>query len=260
MGLSPTAIATLWWREIIRFRRQPSRWIGALLQPIVFWLLLGGGLSASFRPAGAPDGTDYMTYFYPGILVLALLFTAVFSTISVVEDRREGFLQGVLVAPVARFNIILGQGLGSTALALSQATLLLALAPVAGVQLSPGAGLAAISVLGLLGFSLSNIGLMIAWRIRSTQGFPVIMNLILVPMWLLSGAFFPLTGVPASLEWLMRLNPLTYGMAALRRCLYLGPGSVLETLPGFGLSLAVMVALGAATYFAAVATAKRNPF
>jgi len=111
-------IATLWWREVTRFRRQRSRVIGAFLQPLVFWLLLGGGLSASFRPPGAPPGTNYVEYFYPGVIVLVLLFTAIFATISTVEDRKQGFLQGVLVAPITRPTIVMGQALGGTTLAL----------------------------------------------------------------------------------------------------------------------------------------------
>src|SRR3990172_8234691 len=110
-------VMTLCWREVTRFRRQRSRLVGAFIQPLVFWLLLGGGLRASFQPPGTPPGTSYVEYVYPGIIAMVLLFTAIFSTISVVEDRREGFLQGVLVAPVARSSIVPGQVLGGTTLA-----------------------------------------------------------------------------------------------------------------------------------------------
>src|SRR5437773_8386416 len=105
-------VYTLWRREVVRFLRQRSRVSGAFAQPLVFWLLLGGGLNASFQPAGAPPGTNYVEYFYPGTIALVLLFTAIFATISTVEDRREGFLQGVLVAPIPRWTIVLGQALG----------------------------------------------------------------------------------------------------------------------------------------------------
>lgn len=258
MGTATLAVATLWWREITRFRRQRSRVVGALGQPIVFWLLLGGGLSASFRPRGAPEGTGYLEYFYPGIIVLVLLFTAIFATIAVVEDRREGFLQGVLVAPVARSSIVVGQALGSTTLALLQGILLLILAPVAGVALSPGSVLSVLVVLFILAFSLTNMGLIIAWRMQSTQGFHAIMNLILIPIWLLSGAFFPVTGVPIWLEWIMRINPLTYGMAVLRRCLYLQAPALAGAVPALLPSLVVMLLFGAVTLVAAVHTAQRS--
>ena len=126
------AVLTLWRREVLRFVRQRSRLVGSLAQPVVFWLLLGGGLSGAFRPPGAAPGSGYLEYFYPGVLALVLLFTAIFSTISTVEDRRSGFLQGVLVAPVGRTAIVLGQSLGGTTLAVFEGTLFLLLAPLAG--------------------------------------------------------------------------------------------------------------------------------
>ena len=258
MGVSLLAVATLWWREITRFRRQRSRVIGALGQPVVFWLLLGGGLSASFRPMGVPEGTNYLEYFYPGIIVLVMLFTAIFATIAVVEDRREGFLQGVLIAPVSRASIVLGQAFGGTTLALLQGVLLLLLAPIAGVSLSLWSVLTVAVVLFCLAFSLTNLGLIIAWRMQSTQGFHAIMNLLLIPLWLLSGAFFPVTGVPVWLVWIMRINPLTYGMAALRRCLYFtrieAAGAVPALAPAFG----VILLFGILTLLGAVHVAKRS--
>ncbi|MGH6680245.1 MAG: ABC transporter permease, partial [Bradyrhizobium sp.] len=200
-------IATLWWREITRFRRQRSRVIGAFLQPLVFWLLLGAGLKASFKPSGMPGHVNYVEYFYPGVIVLVLLFTAIFATISTVEDRKEGFLQGVLVAPTSRTTVVFGQALGGATLALVQGVIFLILAPLAGIGLSAAAiGLAA-GMMALIAFSLTSIGLIIAWKIESTQGFHAIMNLILIPIWLLSGAFFPTTGVPSWLAWVMRVNP-----------------------------------------------------
>ncbi|MCZ6876352.1 MAG: ABC transporter permease [bacterium] len=258
MSLSILAVTTLWWREITRFRRQRSRLFGALGQPLVFWLLLGGGLNASFRPPGAFTGVSYMEYFYPGIMMLVMLFTAIFATISVVEDRREGFLQGVLVAPVSRTSIVLGQALGGTTLALLQAVLMLIIAPLLGISLSMLSVLTVIAVLFWLAFSLTNLGLTIAWRMQSTQGFHAIMNLILMPIWLLSGAFFPSTGVPYWLVWVMWINPLTYGMAVLRRCLYLTQPAAAGVVPPLLPSLAVMLLFGAMTLWAAIYTAHRS--
>jgi ABC-2 type transport system permease protein len=248
------AVLTLWHREVIRFVRQRSRVIGALAQPIVFWLLLGGGLSASFRPPGAPAGTSYLGYLYPGILALVLLFTAIFATISTVEDRRSGFLQGVLVAPVGRTSIVVGQALGGTTLAVGQGLLFLALAPLAGLALAPLRIVAATGVMMVIAFGLTSLGLLIAWRLESTQGFHAIMNLILIPIWLLSGAFFPPAGVTAPLAWLMRLDPLTYGLAALRASL--DPAT--PGLPPLALSLGVAVAFAALACACAVATARRR--
>ncbi len=232
--------------------------MSAIAQPLIFWLLLGGGLNASFNPPGVPEGTSYIEYFYPGIITLTLLFTAIFATISVVQDRREGFLQGVLVAPISRWVIVLGQALGGTTLALLQGALFLFLAPIIGVTLSPFSVFAALGVMLTLSFGLTNLGLLIAWRMDSTQGFHAIMNLILIPVWLLSGAFFPVSGVPKLLEWTMRLNPLTYGVAALRRCLYFNTFVLSEEMPQLTLSLLVTGAFCVITYFGAAHTAYRR--
>jgi len=251
-------VMTLAWREVIRFCRQRSRLVGAFVQPLIFWILLGGGLRASFQPPGTPPGTSYVEYVYPGIIVMVLLFTAIFSTISVVEDRRQGFLQGVLVAPVGRSSIVLGQALGGTVLALVQGLLFLLLAPVAGISLSIIAVLAATAVMFLVSFGLTSLGLVIAWRLDSTQGFHAIMNLILLPMWVLSGAFFPATGVPKWIGWTMQVNPLTYGMAAIRRCLYLGSPTVAGAVPALGISLAITVLFGLLAFVAATGAARRS--
>ncbi|MBI3084243.1 MAG: ABC transporter permease [candidate division NC10 bacterium] len=249
---------TLCWREVVRFRRQRSRLVGAFVQPLVFWLLLGGGLRASFRPPGTPPGTSYVEYVYPGIIAMVLLFTAIFSTISVVEDRREGFLQGVLVAPVARSSIVLGQALGGTTLAVAQGILFLVLAPAAGLSLTVGSVLSVVPVMFLVSFGLTSLGLVIAWRLDSTQGFHAIMNLLLLPMWVLSGAFFPTTGVPAWLGWTMQLNPLTYGMAALRRSLYLGNPTAAGAVPGMASALGITLVFCLLAFVAAADAARRS--
>ncbi|HLW71998.1 MAG TPA: ABC transporter permease [Candidatus Binataceae bacterium] len=247
---------TLWLREITRFCRQRSRVIGSFLQPLVFWLLLGAGLTGSFHPAGMPADMNYFEYLYPGFIVLVLLFTAIFATISTVEDRHEGFLQGVLVAPVSRATVVMGQVLGATTLAWVPSCIFLVLAPLAGIRLSVGAVLMSAAIMALIAFALTSIGLLIAWRIESTQGFHAIMNLILIPIWLLSGAFWPVSGAPVALEWAMRLNPLTYGVAALREALYTSqPGTVAE-MPNFGLSCAVAIVFAVATYLMAARVAQ----
>ena len=249
-------VMTLWWREIVRFCRQRSRLTGAFLQPLVFWLLLGGGLRASFRPPGTLSGTSYVEYTYPGIIAMVLLFTAIFATISVVEDRQQGFLQGVLVAPVPRASIVLGQAVGCTTLAVIQGVIFLLLAPLAGISLTVASAFWVTVVMVLVAFGLSNLGLFIAWRLDSTQGFHAIMNLILLPMWVLSGAFFPAAGLPVWVEWTMRLNPLTYGMAALRRCLYLGNPSAAGALPGLPMAMAVTIAFCLVSFVAATAATR----
>ena len=218
-GLAVWSLAS---RELIRFARQRTRVIGALGQPVLFWVLFGAGLHGSFKPpAWAPSDMTYQEYFFPGVAVLIVLFTAIFSTISIIEDRREGFLQGVLVAPISRLAIVLGKLCGGAALAVVQAGLFLALAPLLGLAVSPLAALEVLGFLILLAFAMTALGFLIAWPLDSTQGFHAIMSVFLLPMWLLSGAFFP-AGESGWLSSVIRANPLTYGVAGLRRLLYAG--------------------------------------
>ena len=186
------------------------------------------------------------------------MFTAIFATIAVIEDRKAGFLQGVLVAPVPRMSIVLGQALGGTTLAMLQGVLFLMLAPVAGIALTVTSVLSVAVVMFLVSFALTSLGLIIAWRMESIQGFHAIMNLILLPIWFLSGAFFPATGLPAWLTWLMRLNPLTYGMAALRSSLYLGNPAAVGQLPRLAPSLVVTTLFAAGMFLAATGMAQRS--
>ena len=236
------AAATLWRREMVRFYRQPSRVIGALGSPFVFWLLIGAGLGNSFQPAGSSARMSYLEYFFPGTLLLILLFTAIFSTISLIEDRREGFLQSVLVAPVPRAGFVFGKILGGTTLALSQGILFLLIAPFIGIRMGAAGWMQTAAILFLNGFALTGLGFLIAWRLHSIQGFHAIMNLFLIPLWLLSGALFPPDGAPGWIRLIMRLNPLSYGLASLHRCLFGQAGS--EHLPSLKISVVVMLAAG----------------
>jgi ABC-2 type transport system permease protein len=237
--MSWLATVTLWRRELVRFFRQPSRIAGAAGSPLLFWILIGSGLSGSFRLPGGPASLSYLEYFFPGTMVLALLFAAIFSTISVIEDRNQGFLQGVLVSPVSRASIAGGKVLGGATIAWLQSVVFLALAPLAGIRLTLLSALAAAGVLAVLGVALTAVGFAFAWRVDSVQGFHAVMNLLLVPMWLLSGAFFPPSGAPFWLALLMRLNPLTYGVAALRWALYGSAAAVGAGLPGPEAAVAV---------------------
>ena len=215
----------LWRREVIRFLRQRSRVFGALGQPVLFWILLGAGLGGVFQlPASAGD-MSYLEYLFPGILILVVLFTAIFSTISIIEDRKSGFLQSVLVAPMPRSGIVSGKILGGTTLALLQALLLLVAVPILGLPLSAGQFMLLGLILFVIAFALTGLGYLIAWSMESTQGFHSIMNLFLIPMWLLSGAFFPAEGLPGWLVWIMYINPLTYGLDLVKYTIY-GSGAV----------------------------------
>lgn len=229
-------------RELVRFLRQRHRVIGAFATPIVFWLLIGGGMGKSFTTTNFSGG--YMEYFFPGTVLMILLFTAIFSTISIIEDRREGFLQSVLVAPISRMQIVLGKVLGGTVLAFGQGLVFLLIAPLAGIHLSLiGFALACVVML-IVSAALTALGFCIAWRMSSTQGFHAIMNLFLMPMWFLSGALFPVAGAWKGLQIVMRMNPLSYGLDALRDAIYwqgggnMG-GNMSATISHFASSLGV---------------------
>jgi ABC-2 type transport system permease protein len=253
--MSPGAF-TLWQRELVRFFRQRSRVVGALGSPAIFWLLLGSGFGESFRPTGgSPLVTGYLGYFYPGTLALIVLFTSIFSTISIIEDRHEGFLQGVLVAPVSRIDIVTGKLLGAATLATLQAAIFLLAAPLVVQTLTPMVVVNTIGVLILLSLSLSGLGFIVAWQFDSIQGFHAIMNLVLVPLWLLSGAAFPAVGAAPWVRALMTANPLTYGVAALRHALN---GRPIAGEPSMELSLLVISLFGIVTLCLSVVLVRRD--
>jgi ABC-2 type transport system permease protein len=246
-------VYTLWQRELVRFYRQPSRVIGALGTPFVFWILIGSGIGTSFR-AGK---MDYRIYFFPGTILMILLFTAVFSTISLIEDRREGFLQAVLVAPVSRSSFVLAKILGGTTLAVFQGFLFLLIAPWIGIPLTLYGYLVTVLIMVMNAFALTGLGFIIAWRLHSIQGFHAVMNLFLIPLWFLSGALFPQEGAPAWIRLIMRFNPLSYGMTSLQSVLH-GGSAGLRGLPPLPISIAVTLFFGMAIFAAASFIASRR--
>jgi len=247
--------SALWRREMIRFIRQRSRIIGAFASPLIFWLLLGFGVGRSFTPADQARNMGYQEYFFPGTVLMILLFTSIFSTISIIEDRKEGFLQAVLVAPVPRSALVFGKLLGGTSLALMQGILFMLLAPLVGIPMTRVPQ--TLLMLALVAFGLTALGYVIAWKMDSTQGFHAIMNLFLIPMWLLCGAVFPASGAPGWLRVVMELNPLTYGMAAVRWSIYGNEVASTMGIPGFNLSVGITVAFAAVVFAAAISMTRR---
>lgn len=249
------AAYTLWQRELVRFFRQPSRVVGAIGSPAIFWLLLGSGFGQSFRPEASPPANGYLEYFYPGTLALIVLFTAIFSSVSIIEDRHEGFLQGVLAAPVSRIEIVSGKLLGAATLATLQAAIFLVAAPFAVRPLAVTAVAQVIGVLAVLSVALAGLGFVVAWRFDSIQGFHAVMNLLLMPMWILSGAAFPATGAAPWVQYLMKANPLTYGVSALRQVV--SPGGAADG-PPLGLCLLVIGIFGVTTICLSVVLVRRD--
>jgi len=210
---------SIWLREIVRFFRQRARVVGVIASPLLFWLVLGSGFAHSFHQGGSSSG-QYSAYIFPGSVAMIVLFTAIFSMMSLIQDRNEGFLLSVLAAPVSRSAIVLGKVLGGTTLAAIQGVIFLAFAPFVGGHLTPATVALAVVVILLMSFELTALGFAIAWPMDSPQAFHAIVNLILLPLWMLSGALFPASGASGWLKLVMRLNPLTYTVDALRNALF----------------------------------------
>jgi ABC-2 type transport system permease protein len=235
-------VLALWRREMLRFAREKGRVLGFVGSPLVFWLLIGSGFGD-------------LAFFFPGALVLTVMFSAVFSTMSLIEDRREGFLRSMLVSPAPRSSMVLGKVLGASTLAWVQGLLFLCFLPMTGY--APGAAgvAAAAAVLFLVSFAFTALGFFIAWQMDSTQGFHAVMNLVLFPLWLISGALFPMAKAHGWVQWLMRLNPLTYALAALRAPIAHPPEGA---GPAFSTSLAVTACFAAALLVGSAVVANRG--
>lgn len=250
-NLDLATVRVLWKRDLVRFFRQRSRVLGAFVQPLLFWAIMGSGFSSSFRIQGA-EGVDYKQYFFPGILLMIILFTSIFSTMSIIEDRREGFMQAVLAAPSSRVSVVLGKVLGGATLAMLQAVAVLALAPLGGFHFADVHWALLLAHLTLTSVGLCAIGFAIAWWLNSTQGYHAVMSVLLLPAWIVSGAMFPVTNAPGWMRVVVAANPLSYaasgvrrGMGAMPRAMESGTPIVVELL--VVASLAV-VAVGLATF------------
>src|SRR5271163_4394199 len=243
---------SLWQREIVRFYRQKARVVGVIASPLIFWLVLGSGFAHSFQ-SGTGSG-HYLGYFFPGSIAMIVLFTAIFSMMSLIQDRNEGFLLSVLAAPVSRSSIVLGKVLGGATLAAVQGIIFLVFGPLVGVRMTPSAIGLSMLVIVMISFELTALGFAIAWPMDSTQAFHAIVNMLLIPLWLLSGALFPLSGAAGWMRFCMLLNPLTYGVEALRGALF--PDAPTQfSLP---VNLAVTAAFCVLTFAAAWAIVNRR--
>jgi heme ABC exporter ATP-binding subunit CcmA len=249
-------IAVLARRDLVRFFRQPSRLLGALGQPIIFWLVIGSGFGETFRMPGA--SVPYLAYFFPGVVLMVVLFASIFTTASVIEDRHRGFLQSVLAAPGSRGALVAGKTLGSAAVALTQAVLFLALAPLAGFPYSSVDWPLLLSALALAAIALAALGFAVAWGIDNVQGYHAIQMTLLVPLWVVSGAMFPAPAGEGALGAVMRANPVAYAVSAARRAL--GGAGTPGTLPGSAardLAVCALFATGALALGALAA--RRSP-
>jgi ABC-2 type transport system permease protein len=212
------AVRIVWRRDLIRFATDRMRIVTLLVQPLLFLFVLGSGLQT--LSAASTDGVDLTTFIYPGILCMALVFSAMFSAISLVMDREFGFLREMMVAPVRRSSIVVGKCLGGATVATLQSVILLALAGLVDVPYDPVLLLGLFGLLLLLAFTVTAFGVMVATRVKQIQTFTTVMQMLVMPMFFLSGALYPVAGLPAWLEVLNRLNPLTYAVDPMRRLVF----------------------------------------
>jgi ABC-2 type transport system permease protein len=249
------AIKIVWLRELIRFRKDRMRIVTSLIQPILFLFVLGAGLQTV--SAAGTHGVDLKTFIYPGILCMSVMFTAMFSAASIVWDREFGFLREMMVAPVRRSSIVIGKCLGGASVATLQGLILIVLAWAVHVPYDPVLILGVFALQLLLAFSITAFGVMVAARIKQMQSFMGVMQMIVMPVFFISGALFPVAGLPAWLAFLNRIDPLTYAVEPMRHLVFshldLSPRAVAALDPGvtwFGwrvptlLEAAMVLALG----------------
>jgi ABC-2 type transport system permease protein len=259
------AISIVWRRELIRFRTDRLRAVTSLIQPVLFLFILGTGLG-SLAGRSLPPGINFKTFIYPGVLGMAVLFTAIFSAGSIVWDREFGFLREMLVAPVNRAAIVLGKCLGGATVATFQGIVILILAGLASVPYNPVLLLTLVGELLLLSFTLTAFGVMLAARIKQFQAFMAVMQMLVMPLFFLSGALYPLNGLPAWLTVLTRIDPLTYIVDPMRRAVFshldISPLAAHALAPAvtwggwqvpIGLSLGIVAAMGVAMCGVAIA-------
>jgi len=236
-------IYIVWLRDIIRYFRQRTQLYGSIPRPILWLFILGLGLKPSFRMV---EGYNYTQFIFPGIIAMTLIFTAIQSAISIIWDREFGFLKEILVAPVPRTAIALGKAFAGSTLSVIQGSIILIFTPFVKVHITWYGILALLPVMFLISFALAGIGIIIAARMTSFEGFGTFMNFIIMPMFFLSGAMFPLAGLPSWLKIIVRMNPLTYGVDILRKVI-LG----ISTFPAI-FDLSFLLAFGTIAVFFAV--------
>jgi len=215
------------YRDLLRFVQERARLISSFAMPLLFLVIFGAGFSRVI--GNLTPGVDFIQFIYPGIIAMSVLMGSLMSGLSVVWDREFGFLREVLVAPLSRTGIVLGKAGGTALIALGQGLIMLVLAPFVGVTISPMIVLKLIPLLIIVSVSLSGLGILIASRMRSQQGFQMLVQIIIMPLVFLSGVFFPVNNVPAWLEVISKINPLTYGVDAIRQVFL---GAVLPATAG----------------------------
>jgi ABC-2 type transport system permease protein len=249
-------IYTIWYRDILRFWHDKMRLIGSITFPLLFLFVFGSGLSARMGALG--PGINFTQFIFPGIIGMTVLMSSFMAGVSVVWDREFGFLKEVLVAPISRAAVAIGKTLGSATIALLQGMLILLFAPLIGVAISPWQVVALLPLMFLLAVSLGSLGVLLATRIRSMEAFQATMQMLMFPLVFLSGAFFPVQGLPTWMNVLVKVNPATYGIASIRQLILEAASGSSYGINLFGYALSIrdeiliLAAFGAAVILLAV--------
>jgi ABC-2 type transport system permease protein len=203
-------------REFIKFFREKSRLLGTLARPVLWLFVVGNGMSSLIKPQA---GFSYLQFIFPGMIGMTILFSSIFSSISIVWDREFGFMKEMLVAPISRTSIVIGKAISGTLISVAQAVIILVLIPFLGIHITFMQFIEVVAVSVLVSFCITSMGILIAARLTSFDGFNIIMNFLVMPMLFLSGAMYPVTSMPPALRPLTQINPLTYGIDAFKHVL-----------------------------------------
>jgi ABC-2 type transport system permease protein len=236
------AVYIIWYRDVLRYFRDRFRLIASLTQPLLYLVIFGTGLGSALGQGGggtpfARAGVSYSQFLLGGVIGMTVLFTAIFSGMSIVWDREFGFLKEILVAPISRLAVGLGKTLGGATQAMIQGCIILLLAPLVGVSLTPLKVVELVPLIALEAFALTGLGVAVAARMRSMQGFQAVMNFLMMPLFFLSGGLFPLTSLPAWMDFLTHLDPLAYGVDPIRKVLLYGAGVPNKLVDKLGVQL-----------------------
>ncbi len=216
---SLTTIYTIWLRETTLATRERARIVATVAQPLIYLAILGKGITSGMRLTSA-GSIDYIKFMYPGVIGMSILFTSIFAAISIIWDREFGFLKEVLVAPVPRWAVAVGKSLGGATVALIQVAILICIAPLVGIALSPVIVIEMLLLGFLMSVAITSLGVIVASRMESMQGFQMVMNFLVMPLYFLSGAMFPMASAPVWMRMLMTADPLTYGVDAIRNVMF----------------------------------------
>ena len=223
-------------REFIKFFREKSRLLGTLARPVLWLFVVGNGMGSLIKPR---EGFSYLQFIFPGMIGMTILFSSIFSSISIVWDREFGFMKEMLVAPISRLSIVIGKTISGTLISVAQAIIILVLIPFLGIHITVLQFVEIVAVALLVSFCITSLGILIAARLTSFDGFNIIMNFLVMPMLFLSGAMYPVTSMPQVLRQLTLINPLTYGIDAFKHVLLRNGTPPLG--PEFSLSLDLLV-------------------